>query len=109
MFRGAVMLKGQDVLIAEREDGSLCGFLIAMTIQLPFSPRRYATDGAFWAEQGGDRLLDAFIAWARTKHVVRIDMSVSQDDSKRRLDPLYLRKGFVPTGGMYLHKLETQP
>ncbi|NID14961.1 GNAT family N-acetyltransferase [Luteibacter yeojuensis] len=111
MFRGAVLLKGQDVLIAERADGSLCGFLIAMTIELPFSPRKYATDGAFYAEQGGDVLLDAFVEWARKKHVARIDLSVSQDDPGDRIDHLYQRKGLARTGGMYLMKipLETKP
>lgn len=104
MFRGAILVKGQDLFIAERQDGSLCGFLIAMTIPLPFSRRKYATDGLFWAEQGGDLLLDAFIAWAKAKHVARIDMSVSQADPGHRLDRLYSRKGFTPTGGMYLLK-----
>lgn len=105
MFRGAVMLKGQDVLIAERGDGSLCGILICMAIQLPFSSRKYATDGAFYAEQGGDKLLDAFLDWARSKHVARIDMGVSQHDPEHRLDALYTRKGLARTGGMYLMKI----
>lgn len=111
MFRGAVLLKGQDVLIAERSDGSLCGFLIALSIELPFSPRKYATDGAFWAEQGGDKLLDALVEWARKKHVARLDCSVSQADPDGRVDNLYIRKGFERTGGMYLMKFprETQP
>jgi len=109
MFRGGVLLKGQDVLIAEREDGSLCGFLICMAIQLPFSRKKYATDGAFYAEQGGDVLLDAFIDWARARHVARIDMGVSQYDPGQRLDALYARKGLERTGGMYLMKLEKQP
>lgn len=111
MFRGAVLLKSQDVLIAERADGSLCGFLIALTIELPFSPRKYAADGAFWADQGGDKLIDAFVDWAKLKHAVRIDCSVSQADPEGRVNNLYLRKGFERTGGMYLMKLsrETKP
>jgi len=108
MFRGAVLLKGQDVLIAERGDGSLAGFLVALTIELPFSRRKYAADAAFWAEHGGDRLLDAFINWARAKHVARIDLSVSQADPENRVDQLYLRKGFERTGGMYLMKLQQE-
>jgi hypothetical protein len=108
MFRGGVVMKGQDVLIAERADGSLCGFLICLSVPLPFSRRRYATDGAFYAEQGGDKLLSAFVAWAKTHHVARIDMGVTQDDPKGRLSRLYSRKGFQPTGGMYLMKLERE-
>lgn len=108
-FRYAVLGKGQDVLVAERADGSLCGFLIALTAALPFSIRTYATDVAFFAEQGGDKLLDAFIAWAKTRHVARIDMGVSQFDPRRRLDKLYQSRGLEPTGGMYLMKLEKKP
>lgn len=108
-LRGAVLLKGQDVLIAERTDGSLCGFLICLTIQLPFSRRKYATDGVFFAEQGGDKLLDAFLDWAKSKHVARVDMGVSQFDPDQRLDALYASRGLVRTGGMYLLKLEKQP
>lgn len=104
-LRGAVLLKGQDVIIAERADGSLCGFLIAMTVQLPFSHRKYATDGIYWAEQGGDKLLDAFLAWAKSKHVARIDMNVSQADPTNRLDALYQSRGLERTGGMYLKKI----
>lgn len=104
MFRGAVLLKGQDVLIAEREDGSLCGFLICLTVQLPFSRRKYATGGAFYAEQGGDKLLDEFIAWAKSKHVARIDDVVSQADPGDRVSNLYVRKGFERTGGAFLMK-----
>lgn len=105
-LRAAVTLKGQDVLIAERDDGSLCGLLIALTVPLPFSRRKYATDGVFFAEQGGDKLLDAFIEWARARHVARIDMGVTQFDPQRRLDRLYESRGFVTTGGMYMQKLE---
>jgi hypothetical protein len=108
MFRGCVLLKGQDVLIAEREDGSLCGFLICMAIQLPFSLRKYATDGSFYAEQGGDALRDAFIAWAKSKRVARIDMNVSQAGQDRSIDRFYRARGFERTGGMYLLKLEKQ-
>jgi hypothetical protein len=111
MFRGAILLKGQDVLIAEREDGSLCGFLICLTVPLAFSPRKYATDGDFYAEQGGDKLLDAFIAWAKSKHAARIDMGITQSDPDERADSLYTRKGMERTGGMYLLKipLEKRP
>jgi hypothetical protein len=110
-LRAAVMLKGQDVFIAERADGSLCGLLIALTIPLPFSRRKYATDGVFFAEQGGDKLLDAFIDWAKTRHVARIDMGVTQFDPEHRLDALYKSRGLQPTGGMYLMKMheESQP
>jgi hypothetical protein len=110
-LRGSVMLKGQDVIIAEREDGSLCGLLIALTIQLPFSRRKYATDGIFVAEQGGDKLLDAFLEWAKSKHVARVDMSQSQFDSDDRCVALYTSRGLERTGGMYLKKfpLEVAP
>lgn len=110
-LRAAVTLKGQDVIIAEREDGSLCGLLIALTVPLPFARRKYATDGVFYAEQGGDRLLDAFIEWAKARHVARIDCGVTQSDPTSRLDVLYERKGFTRTGGMYMRKLteESQP
>lgn len=108
-LRAAVMLKGQDVLIAERADGALCGLLIALTVPLPFSRRKYATDGVFYADQGGDQLLDAFIAWAHARHAVRIDCGVTQFDPTARLDKLYLRKGFVRTGGMYMQKLTEEP
>lgn len=109
MFRGCVVMKGQDVLIAERADGSLCGFLICLSVPLQFSPRRYATDGGFYAEQGGDKLLSAFKAWAKTHHVARIDMCVSQADPNGRVSRLYLRKGLQPIGGMYVMKLERKP
>lgn len=105
MFRGGVVMKGQDVLMAERADGSLCGFLICLSAPLQFSRRRYATDGGFYAEQGGDKLLSAFVAWAKTHHVARIEMVISQADPGGRKAKLYLRKGFQPTGGMYLMKL----
>lgn len=108
-LRAAVTLKGQDVIIAERDDGSLCGLLIALTVPLPFSRRKYATDGVFYAEQGGDKLLDAFIEWAKARHVARIDMGVTQSDPSRRLDVLYKSRGFQPTGGMYLQKLTEEP
>lgn len=111
MFRGGVMMKGQDVLIAERDDGSLCGFLICLSAPLPFSRRKYATDGAFYAEQGGDRLLSAFVAWAKTHCVARIDMGVTQADPNGRIARLFKRKGFQPTGGMFVMKfpLEKTP
>lgn len=110
-LRAAVTLKGQDVLIAEREDGSLCGLLIALTVPLPFSRKKYATDGVFYAEQGGDKLLDAFIEWAKARHAARIDMGVTQFDPAARLDKLYETRGFVRTGGMYMQKIteESQP
>lgn len=107
-FRYAVMGKGQDVLMAERADGSLCGFLICISAPLPFSIRKYATDVAFYAEQGGDRLLSAFIDWAKAHHAARIDMGVTQRDPKQRIDRLYLHKGFERAGGMYFMKLEKQ-
>lgn len=106
VLRGGVMMKGQDVLIAERADGSLCGLLVCLAIQLPFSRRKYATDAAFYAEQGGDKLLSAFVAWAKTHCVARIEMAVSQADPGGRKAKLYLRKGFEPVGGIYLMKLE---
>lgn len=108
MFRGGVMMKGQDVLIAERADGSLCGFLICLSVPLPFSRRKYATDGAFYAQQGGDKLLSAFVAWAKTHCVARIEMVMSQADPGGRKAKLYVRKGFQPTGGLYLMKLEKE-
>ena len=108
-LRAAVTLKGQDVFIAEREDGSLCGLLIALTVPLPFARRKYATDGVFYAEQGGDKLLDAFIEWAKARHAARIDMGVTQFDPQRRLDKLYESRGFVTTGGMYMQKLTEEP
>jgi GNAT superfamily N-acetyltransferase len=103
-FRGAVLLKGQDVFIAERADGSLCGFLIALTAPLPSCRAKYATDAAFYAEAGGDRLLDAFIAWAKARHAACIYMGVTQDDPGDRIRKLYTRKGLTPTGGMYWMK-----
>lgn len=107
-LRAAVTLKGQDVIIAEREDGSLCGLLIALTVPLPFSRKKYATDAVFFAEQGGNLLLDAFLEWARARHVVRVDMGVTQFDQTQRLDALYERKGFQRTGGMYMQKMEAE-
>lgn len=108
-FRSAILGKGQDVLVAERADGSLCGFVICLTAPLPFSVRKYATDVDLYAEQGGDKLLDAFIAWAKTHHAARIDCGVTQEDENGRIDVLYRRKGMRRCGGMYMLKLENQP
>lgn len=104
-FRGAVLLKGQDAFVAERADGSLCGFLIAITAPLPSCRAKYATDAGFYAEAGGNKLLDAFLAWARDRRAACIYMGVTQEDPGDRIRNLYTRKGLAPTGGMYWMKL----
>lgn len=102
-IKDAMTDPNQRVFLALK-DGNVSGCLIGQIYHMPFSPCLCATDLAFVADQGGNRLVDEFLKWCKSRNVRRIDMGVSQED--RRADNLYLRKGFKRAGGMFYMNLE---
>jgi hypothetical protein len=61
-----------------------------------------ATDTAFIADQGGDLLLSAFVAWCKLRKVARIDMGISAGSGRNpALDRMFRREGFEVSGTMY--------
>lgn len=102
-IKDAMTDPNQRVFLALK-DGDVAGCLIGQIYHMPFSPCLCATDLAFVADQGGNRLVDEFLKWCKSRKVRRIDMGVSQED--RRADNLYLRKGFKRAGGMFYMNLE---
>jgi hypothetical protein len=82
-------------------DGRVCGVLIGSVDTLLFSHVNLATDFAFAAEAGGDKLLDLFIAWAKQMKAALIEMVSSQENGYERYGRLLQRKGFVRSGGVF--------
>jgi hypothetical protein len=102
-LKDAMVSPNSRVFIAMK-NGNVVGALIGDIYMMPFSAAMCATDIAFVADAGGDMLLDAFLEWCKTRKVKRIDMGVSQEDP--RVDNLYKRKGFIPSGTMFYMNLE---
>ncbi len=81
--------------------GTGCGVLVATVDVVFFSHVLLATDLAFAATAGGDRLVDAFVEWARTKRAVLVEMMSSQDEKFEQFGRLLRRKGFTRSGSAY--------
>lgn len=95
-------LKAPEMEVFVAHHGSeVCGVLIASVDVVLFSHVLMATDLAFAATAGGDKLLDRFIAWARAKGATLIEMVSSQSQDYDRYALLLKRKGFEPSGGVF--------
>jgi hypothetical protein len=109
-LQGAISPRAPDleVFVALRGN-DVCGVLIASVDVVLFSHVLMATDLAFAAEAGGDKLLDRFIAWAKEKGAVWIEMVSSQAEGYDRYAKLLQCKGFEPSGGVFRLKLKEVP
>lgn len=103
-FSDAILMKGADVIVADH-DGEITGFLIADISQLPFARRRCATDVVFYADRGGDEILEYFKEWCRIRRVVRIYMGVTQPEEADVKDRFFRKHGFEKLGGVYMLEL----
>ena len=92
-LQGAMKAPDMEVWIALR-DGEVCGVLVGSVDVLLFSHVLVATDFAFAAEAGGDQLVDRFVAWAKQRGAVLIEMISSQEKDYDRYGLLLTRKGF---------------
>lgn len=98
--------KDSRVWVTEDKAGAIRGVLIGQVGPLPFSHYLGATDLVFVAEQGGELLLDAYLAWCKLRGVARLDMGISagpvREAAVRRI---MARHGFVYSGMMFHRNL----
>ena len=84
------------------KDGEVVGLLLAAIEPAGWFSTLQATDIAFAADQGGDLLLDAFVAWCKLRKVGRIDMGISAGQGRdAAMDRLFRSRGFAISGSMY--------
>ena len=84
----------------------VCGLLAGVVDVYPFSHTVFATDVLFVADQGGEKLLDAFIAWAKRRGARVMESFPSQSDRYDTLAHLFERKGFERCGGGFRLNLQ---
>ncbi len=94
------------VLIAKRE-ATVVGLLVGQKMPMPWCGGFCASDLVFTAFQGGDILLDAFVAWCIAKKIRRIDMGVSEPGQLEAKDRLFASAGFSQAGRVYYRIMET--
>lgn len=99
-MRDAMTSNTSRVWLAEHK-GKIVGILVGEAYPMPFTHYMCATDTCFLADVGGEKLLDAFLAWCKLLKVARIDMGVSAGESRKGVDRLFRRHGLTRAGGMY--------
>lgn len=97
-FQLLAMIEGHLVLVAEREDGELLGFIAGFVGPHPYNPSLRVLSEAFWwvaePHRGGHVgaiLLEAFVAWGRA-NVDWVTMALERGSPVKE-DSL-LRRGF---------------
>lgn len=97
------------VVLTARKGGKVCGLLVGMRMPMPWSGGFCASDLVFVADQGGDRLLRAFVIWCKEQRVRRIDMGVSDTQLREHAaEALFFRIGFSGAGRVY-YRIEGSP
>jgi hypothetical protein len=102
----AYMTNGDSrVWVSEDAHGRIRGVLIGEVGPMGWSTYVGATDFVFAAEAGGDKLLEAYVAWCKLRGVARIDMGISAGTLTPRQEKALLRAmrrhGFVYSGMMF--------
>lgn len=90
------------VWVAE-DEGRICGLLVGQIGELPSTHYMGATDLVFYADKGGELLLDAFIEWCKLRRVVaRLDMGISSGPEREKAVRRFFRsRGFEYSGQMF--------
>lgn len=101
-LRDALLDRDSQIFLAHRAGSpDPCGILIGQLSASPWSAGVLASDLAFAAEAGGDRLLRAYLRWCRQRGARWVDLGVSQRGRPEAKTRLLRRVGFTPAGGMY--------
>lgn len=84
------------------DDGHIRGVLVGEIGPLPMTHFMGATDLVFFADKGGDLLLEAFVEWCKLRKVARIDMGISGGpDREGVVRRMFRRPGFEYSGQMF--------
>lgn len=88
------------VWVAESDDGTLTGLLVASVGRLEISEKLAASDTVFYCKSGNGRaMVNRYIRWAKKQGAAVVGLSVSSGHS--RADDLIGALGFQRVGGNY--------
>ncbi len=102
-----VMADPSNVVLVAKRGHDVVGLLVGQKMPMPWSGGFCASDLVFTAFQGGDILLDSFVAWCISKKIRRIDMGVSEPGQLEAKDRLFASAGFSQAGRVYYRIMET--
>lgn len=102
-----VMADPSNVVLISKREHDVVGLLVGQKMPMPWCGGFCASDLVFAAFQGGDILLDAFVAWCISKKIRRIDMGVSEPGQIEAKDRLFASAGFSQAGRVYYRIMET--
>jgi GNAT superfamily N-acetyltransferase len=90
--------------------GRIIGMMAGCVNEYFFCHEKIALDYLFWVEEGerkasvGNRLLDAFEDWAKSRGVRETRLCDTNGTDHDRMRAFYERRGYTYTGGIYLRR-----
>lgn len=105
---GMIRTGGTDIIVAEDDDGKICGLLLAGMDQFFTCKQWYATDVHFVADKGGREILAYFFEWAQAFNAKAVVMGIATADPDGRIARFYKLMGMEQIGSAWVKRFDNE-